>query len=212
MGAADWTQPSRPNAPRANAAVLTHTEGGFVAELRGRYLLYETATELRIVDRRAASVLITAEHLAKGLENGPLEAQLLLFPAVVPVAASSWSAVQNAAPLIERFGFDLRVAGDRAVAVHAVPRLLAAAPVEPLVTALLAAAVQHSGQPPPEQLHKLLSTLVGLAVTTDSPISAAEADSLGEELARLETAGKLPDRSPVLQCIRYAELEKRTAP
>ena len=208
MRAADWTQPSSSSAEPARP----RSEGGFIAELRGRFLLYDTATELRIVDRRTASILITAERLAKGLENGAIEAQLLLFPAVVPVAAPGWSAVQNAAPLIERLGFDLRVAGDQVVAAHAVPRLLATAPVEPLIAALLAAATQHSDEPSPEQLRKLLSTLAGLVVTTDSPITAAEAFRLGEELAKLEAAGKLPDRSPVLQCIRYAELEKRTAP
>jgi DNA mismatch repair ATPase MutL len=68
--------------------------------------------------------------------EGGFVLQRLLFPVVREASVEEAACAERQADAARRYGFDLRRAGERALAVHAVPRLFAAAAPDSLAEAL----------------------------------------------------------------------------
>jgi DNA mismatch repair ATPase MutL len=78
------------------------------------------------------------EHrVASELATGKLVAQPLLFPKRLEVSAAQIALLEAHATLLERLGFELRVAGPRAVTIHALGRSFASGSAELVAAATL---------------------------------------------------------------------------
>ncbi|HHH30835.1 MAG TPA: DNA mismatch repair endonuclease MutL [Polyangiaceae bacterium] len=109
-----------------------------VGEVGEGLAVLEGDGELVIVSLRRARAAALRRDVAASLDRGGLVSQRLLFPVVRDVTGEHAALAERVAPEATRLGFDLRRAGPRAIAVHAVPRLLTAVAPDALAELLQA--------------------------------------------------------------------------
>jgi DNA mismatch repair protein MutL len=160
-----------------------------VGRARERLLVCEGPGGICIVDVRRAQRLALVRRARAELAAGRLVSQRLLFPQALAADAARADAVERAAPELERLGFDLRAAGPRALALHGVPRLFAAGPVEAMALDLLEAV--DSGELSGARLGTLLELLGARAATAFCDDGADLVAELGAVPGLLEQAAAI---------------------
>jgi len=122
---------ARVHAPETAAQ---HPLGAAVAQVMDTYVLAVAPDGgLVIVDQHAAHERLTHEALRTQWAAGGVQAQPLLLPAVVELAAAACAAVLGEAAALARLGLELEAFGTGAVLVRAMPALLGGAEPGPLV-------------------------------------------------------------------------------
>jgi hypothetical protein len=79
---------------------------------------------LVVVDQHALHERVMFERLKASVLSGPLESQALLVPRIEAATALEVERLDEAQPLLERLGFDVRAGGPRSIALHAEPVFL----------------------------------------------------------------------------------------
>lgn len=111
------------------AATTASNDGPWrvVGEVGDGLVVLEGKGELAIVSLRRARATALRRDADAALGRGPLAGQRLLFPVVREVSRERAALAEELAGPARRLGFDLRRAGEHAIAVHAVPRAFASA-------------------------------------------------------------------------------------
>ncbi len=121
-------------APEPAAALDADTQplGTPLAQIRGTYILAQTAQGVVLVDMHAGHERVLYEQLKSQYANG-LPSQALLEPLVVELAAHELDALLEGRAEWERAGFELDALGHTRVALRRVPALLSGAKVAEIV-------------------------------------------------------------------------------
>jgi DNA mismatch repair protein MutL len=114
-----------PGLASAPAARLRFGDLPLIGQLLATYLVLETREGLLLVDQHAAHERVLYERLREQWRGGAVEGQGLIVPEPVVLDPARCAALAEAAPELARLGFDLEPFGGDAVAVRAVPALLA---------------------------------------------------------------------------------------
>jgi len=93
-------------------------------QLHHTYILCPVKGGVLIVDQHVAHERILYERVLGSLRAKPTASQALMFAEVLDFAPADWDQLAEALPCLERVGFDLRLIGQRSVAVHGVPAAL----------------------------------------------------------------------------------------
>jgi DNA mismatch repair protein MutL len=93
-------------------------------QLHHTYILCPVKGGVLIVDQHVAHERILYERVLGALRSKPATSQALMFAEVLDFAPADWDQVAEALPCLERVGFELRLIGQRSVAVHGVPAAL----------------------------------------------------------------------------------------
>jgi DNA mismatch repair protein MutL len=125
------------HAPVESAPLPAKDAPRYIADL-GDVVLAEDRRGLLLVDRRLAMVRVIASRARSELTSGRLTAQALLFPLRIDATENALVALESAQPSLERLGFELRAGGPRSLALHAVPRVFAAASADELARCVVA--------------------------------------------------------------------------
>jgi DNA mismatch repair protein MutL len=96
-----------------------------VGQLLGTYLLLEEKQGLLLVDQHAAHERVLYERLRAAWLAGGVERQGLLVPTTLELDAAVLTALDEHGEVIEALGFEVERFGERALAIRAVPALLA---------------------------------------------------------------------------------------
>ncbi|MGJ8668591.1 MAG: DNA mismatch repair endonuclease MutL [Oceanococcus sp.] len=99
--------------------------GFAMAQIHGVYILSQTVKGAVLVDMHAAHERIVLEDLKKRLHGQQMPSQPLLVPQVLELAATEADRAEEAMPLLEGMGLELRRSGERLIEIRAVPSLLA---------------------------------------------------------------------------------------
>jgi DNA mismatch repair protein MutL len=91
---------------------------------RNTYIVATDGEELRLVDQHTAHERVRFERILKTLEQGKPEAQLLIAPAVVPLAPGLVPLVEAQLEALRELGYDLEPFGGGSVRLRSVPALL----------------------------------------------------------------------------------------
>jgi len=94
-------------------------------QVHNSYIIEETPEGFRVIDQHALHERILYEELLARSERAGVESQQLLMPEVVELSAAESAVAAEAVEALRAFGFDVREFGERTLAVHAVPSLLA---------------------------------------------------------------------------------------
>ncbi len=182
----------------------------FVAQVRNTFFVCEGSDGLYLLDQHAAAERVTFDRLKKGFDARQIASQKLMFPEVVAVSSSEAALVEEQQDTISRTGLEVRAAGPAAVAVHAVPLLLAKASPERLLRDLLDE-ISHAGE-------RAFSGAIDLAIATmachgslraGDTVAPDEAKALLAALDDVDFAGHCPHGRPVVMRIGWGELEQR---
>jgi DNA mismatch repair protein MutL len=187
-------------------------------QLHGAFLVEETRDGIAIIDQHALHERILTTQIREQIREQGLAAQRLLCPVVVPLSAAEVELCLGLREPLLRFGIDLDRMGQEAIAVHALPVLLAErlgeASVQELVRHLLATAArrdeQASGQETDSFLDDLIHTMACRgAIKFGDPLGGTEIRAL------LQMRDQLPDGGltcahgrPTTLRLTFAELER----
>jgi DNA mismatch repair protein MutL len=115
-----------PEAPaQAPAAPLRFAALRLLGQLHATYLLLEGPDGLLLVDQHAAHERVLFERLRAGWQEGGVPRQALLATETVELAPDRVARLAMAGHALERLGFEIEAFGASAVAVRAIPALLA---------------------------------------------------------------------------------------
>jgi DNA mismatch repair protein MutL len=223
--AGDWTFAGRP-APREVALPLAPAEPALaetplrygslrlLGQAHATYLVAETDDGLVLIDQHAAHERVLYERLRAAWSAGGVERQALLATESVELSPDGVARIAAAPDALARLGFEVEAFGAQAVAVRAIPALLAgrdpAALVRQLADRLAADAGAGEGPGAPDAAATLFASLACHAARrAGDRLDLREQQALLAALDTIPYAPTCPHGRPVAVPIRRAELERR---
>ena len=167
---------------------------------------------LVIVDQHALHERVMFERLRARTLAGALESQALLAPRVEPATALEVERLEEARPLLERLGFDVRAGGPRSLVVHAEPVFLIERrvdPVEVLREWLGRDEFDARGDGEAVLAEVLDMMACKAAVKAGDALSEREIAELLQQLGAIERATNCPHGRPTAMRIPWREIERR---
>ncbi|HTB75556.1 MAG TPA: DNA mismatch repair endonuclease MutL [Polyangiaceae bacterium] len=182
----------------------------FLAQVRGTFLVCSGSDGLYILDQHAAAERVTFNRLRKAFASRSIATQRLLIPDVIELLPTEVATLEERSNDVAGLGIDLRAVGSSAVAVHAVPALLARARPERIVRDLVAELGLADRRPFGDAADLVLATMACHgSIRAGDVVSRAEAGALLRALDDIDFAGHCPHGRPVVTRIGYDELERR---
>jgi DNA mismatch repair protein MutL len=182
----------------------------FLAQVRGTFLVCSGSDGLYVIDQHAAAERVTFHRLRRAFEARAIATQRSLLPEVVELLPAEVIALEENAEEIAALGVELRAVGANAVAVHAVPALLARARPERIVRDLVAELGRAAKRPFGQAADLVLATMACHgSVRAGDVLAREEASALLRSLDDIDFAGHCPHGRPVVTRIGYDELERR---
>jgi DNA mismatch repair protein MutL len=213
---------SAPDAANKEAAAETSLEptlfegGGFygsldfIAQVRSTFLVCAGSDGLYVLDQHAAAERVTFHRLRRSFAQRAIATQRLLLPEVVDLLPAEMAALDEHAADVAALGVELRAVGPKAVAVHAVPMLLARSRPERLVRDLVAELGRAAKRPFGDAADLVLATMACHgSIRAGDAVSREEAVALLLALDGIDFAGHCPHGRPVVTRIGYDDLERR---
>jgi DNA mismatch repair protein MutL len=96
----------------------------YLGNLLKTYLLFETADSLLVIDQHAAQERISFEKLQAQIEASKVEAQRLLAPVLIKLAAQELLVWEEAKGVLEKIGFETSLFDKETLAIHSHPQMI----------------------------------------------------------------------------------------
>jgi DNA mismatch repair protein MutL len=215
-----WAGSSASAAATGVTSPLRFSDLRLIGQLLANYLVFEGKDGLILIDQHAAHERVLYERLRASWAKGGVPRQALLSPAVVSVDVEETHAIAAAADSLVALGFELEPFGEDAVAVRAVPALLAGQDPVPLVRTLaeeLRAARRAGGSETATvrllpELDRVCATLACHSARRKGDLlDPKEQQALVEALDTIPWAPTCPHGRPVAVPFDRTEIERRFA-
>jgi DNA mismatch repair protein MutL len=183
----------------------------FVGVAHGSYALFETASGLVLLDRRAAHERVWFERLQEQFRSGSVPSQRLLLP--VPFELDPVAAVLLLDRLLflQAHGFEVAEFGRNFFRIEGVPAWMEPADAEPFLRDLLGAFREgHWPDEDPDLAREELARLAAVkAIRLPATASEAELRSLVAQLFLTRTPLTSPAGRPTYIELNHGELARR---
>ena len=182
----------------------------YLAQLRATFLLCEGDDGLYVLDQHAAAERVTFDRLRRSYAQRTVPMQGLLIPDVIELSPAEVIILEDHIDQIAALGIELRAVSSTAVAVHAVPKLLARATPERVVRDLVAELGHAAKRPFGDAADLVLATMACHgSIRAGDAVSDEEARALLRALDDVDFAGHCPHGRPVVTRMSYDDLERR---
>ena len=184
--------------------------GYAIAQLHGIYILAESREGLIVVDMHAAHERIGYERLKAAHDSEGLRSQPLLVPATIAVSEREAGVAEREAGTLAELGFEVTRVGPQAVALRAVPALLAHGDVEALLRDVLADLLEHgASRRVAGARDELLSTMACHgAVRANRRLTVPEMNALLRDMEATERSGQCNHGRPTWTRFGLAEIDR----
>jgi DNA mismatch repair protein MutL len=201
-----------PGAPAAVAAALAPapplvSSGRRVFQVHDRYLVEEVEDGIRIIDQHALHERVMLEEFRRQYASAAVARQRLLLPVVVELGRERRSRLDELKELLDSFGLETDEYGRSAVAVRAVPALVA----DQDPAALLLDLLDHSAEGDPELPaleHALEFLACRAAVKFGRRLAPEEAERLLRDAEGLDYSATCAHGRPTAIRLSLADLER----
>ncbi|MHC4973027.1 MAG: DNA mismatch repair endonuclease MutL [Planctomycetota bacterium] len=181
-----------------------------ILQVHDSYLVCETEDGIAIVDQHALHERVQYDRIVKRLAEGGVEAQRLLVPEEVELAAEDLGVLSEHADLLARCGIAWSPFGDRSIALETLPVVIPRAKAAELVRDIVELLRARGTDLDPRTLfHDVADTMAcKAAVRFGDRLSRDEAAALIEESGALQKAFVCPHGRPTVLRLTLGELEK----
>lgn len=187
--------------------------GRVVGQIRGIFILAESADGMIIVDMHAAHERVIYERLKQQLAEGNVSSQRLLMPVDVELSESAAEMAEKRSDWFARLGLELDRGGLRSVTVKSVPPLLRKADLSALLHELLEEGADedrsgHFSEVRDAQERVLADMACRAAVKAGRQLTMAEMDALLRDMEQTENAGQCSHGRPTWVQIGLQDMDR----
>lgn len=197
--------------PQLPEVKATAPLGRALAQLAGIYILAENEEGLLIVDMHAAHERINYERL-KAAANKNLSVQPLLVPVTFRVTGEEMGTFEEYGDALASLGLEVTAAGEAALAVRALPAVLARekTDVEKLVTSVLADLAQYGTSTLTKEMrNKCLATMACHgSIRANRHLTVPEMQAILDDMPRTPRSDQCNHGRPTWTVVTVKELDK----
>lgn len=197
--------------PQLPEVKVTAPLGRALAQLAGIYILAENEEGLLIVDMHAAHERINYERL-KAAANKNLSVQPLLVPVTFRVTGEEMGTFEEYGDALASLGLEVTAAGEAALAVRALPAVLARekTDVEKLVTSVLADLAQYGTSTLTKEMrNKCLATMACHgSIRANRHLTVPEMQAILDDMPRTPRSDQCNHGRPTWTVVTVKELDK----
>ena len=197
--------------PQLPEVKATAPLGRALAQLAGIYILAENEEGLLIVDMHAAHERINYERLKAAMDKN-LSVQPLLVPVTFRVTGEEMGTFEEYGEALASLGLEVTAAGEAALAVRALPAVLARekTDVEKLVTSVLADLAQYGTSTLTKEMrNKCLATMACHgSIRANRHLTVPEMQAILDDMPRTPRSDQCNHGRPTWTVVSIKELDK----
>ncbi len=181
-----------------------------VGQIFRTYWLAEEEDVFYIIDQHAAHERVLYDRYRKILQDGKMDSQILMEPAVYPASPKAVAELDRYQPLFEKTGFEVEVFGEDAVIVRAVPYIFnGALPAEDFTKMLDMLYEGNIDTARDLLIEKIAMMSCKAAVKGNMNMTEKEAKALVDQLFASSNPYNCPHGRPTIISMTQYEVEKK---